>query len=70
MLSGTEDHSLLLPQYKYATVREYRTVFNEHEIKIVMGLLLYPNRINIGKAISLTKYKLKEEGQSWIQIFT
>ena len=31
-----------------------------------MGLLLHPNRLSIGKAIALTKYKLKEQGQSFI----
>jgi len=31
-----------------------------------MGLLLHPNRLCIGKAIALTKYKLKEQGQSYI----
>lgn len=31
-----------------------------------MGLLLHPNRLSIGKAIALTKYKLKEQGQSYI----
>ena len=31
-----------------------------------MGLLLHPNRICIGKAIALTKYKLKEQGQCFI----
>lgn len=66
MLNGTEDYTLLLPQYKYSSVNDYRTVLNEHEIKIFMSLLLHPNRINIGKAISLTKYKLKEEGQTFI----
>lgn len=30
-----------------------------------MGLLLQPDRICIGKAIALTKYKLKEQGQSF-----
>ena len=66
MLNGTEDYTKLLPQYKYSTVREYRTVLNDEEIKIFMGLLLHPNRISIGKAIALTKYKLKEQGQSFI----
>ena len=66
MLNGTEDYTKLLPQYKYSTVREYRTVLNDKEIKIFMGLLLHPNRISIGKAIALTKYKLKEQGQSFI----
>ena len=66
MLNGTEDYTKLLPQYKYSTVREYRTVLNDEEIKIFMGLLLHPNRISIGKAIALTKYRLKEQGQDFI----
>ncbi len=66
MLNGTEDYTKLLPQYKYSTVLEYRTVLNDDEIKIFMGLLLHPNRLSIGKAIALTKYKLKEQGQNFI----
>ena len=66
MLNGTEDYTKLLPQYKYSTVKEYRTVLNDEEIKIFMGLLLHPNRLSISKAIALTKYKLKEQGQSFI----
>ena len=66
MLNGTEDYTKLLPQYKYSTVREYRTVLNDEEIKIFMSLLLHPNRLSIGKAIALTKYKLYEQGQSFI----
>ena len=66
MLNGTEDYTKLLPQYKYSSVDEYRTVLNEEEIKIFMGLLLHPNRLSIGKAIALTKYKLREQGQSFV----
>ena len=66
MLNGTEDYTKLLPQYKYSTVQEYRTVLNDDEIKIFMGLLLHPNRLSVGKAIALTKYKLKEQGQNFI----
>ncbi len=66
MLNGTEDYTKLLPQYKYSTVREYRTVLNDEEIKIFMGLLLHPNRLSIGKAIALTKYRLEEQGQNFI----
>ena len=66
MLNGTEDYSKLIPQYKYSTVNEYRTLLNDEEIKIFMGLLLHPNRLSVGKAIALTKYKLKEQGQSFI----
>ncbi len=66
MLNGTEDYTKLLPQYKYSSVNDYRTVLNDEEIKIFMGLLLHPNRISIGKAIALTKYRLKEQRQSFI----
>ena len=31
-----------------------------------MGLLLHPNRLSIGKAIALTKYRLEEQGQNFI----
>ena len=66
MLNGTEDYTKLLPQYKYSGVDDYRTVLTDEEIKIFMGLLLHPNRLSIGKAIALTKYKLKEQGQNFI----
>ena len=66
MLNGTEDYTKLLPQYKYSSVDDYRTVLNDEEIKIFMGLLLHSNRLSIGKAIALTKYKLKEQNQDFI----
>ena len=66
MLNGTADYTKLIPQYKYSSIDDYRTVLNDEEIKIFMGLLLHPNRLSIGKAIALTKYKLKEQGQSFI----
>ena len=66
ILNGTEDYTKLIPQYKYAKVDEYRTCLTDEEIKIFMSLLLHPNRLCIGKAIALTKYKLKEQGQSYI----
>ena len=65
-LDGTEDYTRLIPNYKYVSVNEYRTCLTDEEIKIFMGLLLHPNRICIGKAIALTKYKLKEQGQCFI----
>lgn len=65
-LDGTEDYTRLIPNYKYVSVNEYRTCLTDEEIKIFMGLLLHPNRICIGKAIALTKYKLKEQCQSFI----
>lgn len=66
ILNGTEDYTKLIPQYRYAKVDEYRTCLTDEEIKIFMSLLLHPNRLCIGKAIALTKYKLKEQGQSYI----
>ena len=66
MLNGTEDYTRLIPNYKYVSINEYRTCLTDEEIKIFMGLLLHQNRICIGKAIALTKYKLKEQGQSFI----
>lgn len=66
ILNGTEDYTKLIPQYRYAKVDEYRTCLTDEEIKIFMGLLLHPNRFCIGKAIALTKYKLQQQGQSYI----
>ena len=66
ILNGTEDYTKLIPQYKYAKVDEYRTCLTDEEIKIFMNLLLHPNRLCIGKAIALTKYKLQQQGQSYI----
>ena len=66
ILNGTEDYTKLIPQYKYAKVDEYRTCLTDEEIKIFMGLLLHPNRLCIGKAIALTKYKFQQQGQSFI----
>lgn len=65
-LNGTEDYTKLIPQYRYAKVDEYRTCLTDEEIKIFMSLLLHPNRLCIGKAIALTKYKLQQQGQSYI----
>lgn len=65
-LGDSEDYTKLLPQYKYSSVNEFRTSLSDEEIKIFMGLLLHPNRISIGKAISLTKYNLSQKGQHFI----
>src|SRR5574344_1676351 len=65
-LGDSEDYTKLLPQYKYCSINEFRTSLTDEEIKIFMGLLLHPNRISIGKAISLTKYNLAQKNQSFI----
>ena len=66
MLDGSEDYEKLLPQYRYSKIGEFRTTLTDEEIKIFMSLLLHPNRFSIGKATTLTKYKLKEQGQDFI----
>ena len=66
IINETEDYTKLIPQYRYAKVNEYRTCLTDEEIKIFIGLLLHPNRISIGKAIALAKYKLQQQGQSYI----
>ncbi|MEI3269767.1 MAG: hypothetical protein V8S20_00270 [Candidatus Gastranaerophilaceae bacterium] len=66
MLNGTDDYTRLIPQYRYASVNEFRSTLTEEEMKIFMSLLLHPNRICIAKAIALTKYKLKEQRQAFI----
>lgn len=65
-LNGTEDYSRLVPNYKYTSCLEFRTSLTDEEIKLFMSLLLHPNRLSIGKAISYTKYKLKEQEQNFI----
>lgn len=37
MLDGTEDYEKLLPQYKYSSIDDYRTVLTDEEIRIFMG---------------------------------
>lgn len=65
-LGDTEDYTLLIPQYKYASINDFRTSLTDDEIKLFMGLLLHPNRISIGKAIAIAKYHLKQNGQSFM----
>lgn len=65
-LDGTEDYSRLVPNYKYTSCLEFRTSLTDEEIKLFMSLLLHPKRISIVKAISCTKYKLKEQEQNFI----
>ena len=36
LLNGSEDYKLLLPQYKYVSINEYRKVLTDEEIKISM----------------------------------
>jgi len=65
-LGDTEDYTLLIPQYKYASINDFRTSLTDEEIKLFMGLLLHPNRISIGKAVTIAKYHLKQNGQNFM----
>jgi putative transposase len=57
-----ETWEVLVPQYKYTTFNEYRTILSEEEIGIFLKLLLHPNQFNIGKAIKLTTHILEKRG--------
>ena len=62
--SYSEDESweILVPQYKYTSFNEYRTILTEEEIGIFLKLLLHPNQFSIGKAIKLATHILEKRG--------
>jgi putative transposase len=60
LLSGTENWTLLVPQY-YAPEKSGARLTPEEE-HIFLGLLLHPNKIKIGKAISHTALALQHRG--------
>lgn len=55
------DYTLLIPNYDYGEKEGTATLTKEEEI-VFKSLLLAPNKINIGKATSLTKYILEKRG--------
>ncbi len=57
-----ESWEALVPQYKYTSFNEYKTILSEEEIGIFLKILLHPNQFNIGKAIKLTKHILEKRG--------
>jgi len=60
--SEHESWEILVPQYKYSSFNEYRTILSEEEIGIFLKLLLHPNQFSIGKAIKLTTHILEKRG--------
>ena len=64
LLGNSNNYELLIPNYHYEDYS--RTCLKEHEKQIFLKLLLHPNRFSIGKAISLTQYVLKTQGQEYI----
>lgn len=63
-LGNSNNYELLIPNYHYEDYS--RTCLTEHEKQIFLKLLLHPNKFSIGKAISLTQYVLKSQGQEYI----
>ena len=64
ILGNSNNYELLIPNYHYEDYS--RTCLTEHEKQIFLKLLLHPNKFSIGKAISLTQYVLKTQGQEYI----
>ena len=62
--SEHESWEVLVPQYKYTSFNEYRTILTEEEIGIFLKLLLHPNQFSIGKAIKLTKHILEKRNNT------
>src|SRR5574344_575456 len=64
-LGKSSNYELLMPNYHYRS-DDCRTVLTDFEKQIFLKLLLHPNKFSIGKAISLTQYVLKTQGQEYI----
>lgn len=64
ILGNSNNYELLTPNYHYEDYS--RTSLTEYEKQIFLKLLLHPNKFSIGKAISLTQYVLKTQGQEYI----
>ena len=64
VLGNSNNYEFLIPNYHY---EDYlRTCLTDYEKQIFLKLLLHPNKFSIGKAISLTQYVLKSQGQEYI----
>ena len=64
ILGNSNNYELLIPNYHYEDYS--RTCLTEYEKQIFLKLLFHPNKFSIGKAISLTQYVLKSQGQEYI----
>lgn len=64
VLGNSNNYELLIPNYHYEDYS--RICLTEYEKQIFLKLLLHPNKFSIGKAISLTQYVLKSQGQEYI----
>lgn len=52
----------LVPQYKYSSMNNHKTILTDEMINIFLKFLLHPNKFSIGKAISLTIQLFKNNG--------
>lgn len=52
----------LFPQYRYTKYDEYESSLTPEMKKVFMRFLLHPNKFEISKAISLTRYILEQKG--------
>lgn len=64
ILGNSNNYELLIPNYHYEDYS--RTCLTDYEKQIFLKLLLHPNKFSIGKAISLTQYVLKTQGEEYI----
>jgi len=64
ILGNSNNYEHLIPNYHYEDYS--RTSLTDYEKQIFLKLLLHPNKFSIGKAISLTQYVLKTQGQEYI----
>lgn len=64
IVGNSNNYELLIPNYHYEDYS--RTCLTDYEKQIFLKLLLHPNKFSIGKAISLTQYVLKTQGQEYI----
>lgn len=52
----------LVPQYKYSSINNHKTILTDEMISIFLKFFLHPNKFSIGKSISLTIQLLKNNG--------
>ena len=52
----------LVPQYRYSSLNNHKTILTDEMINIFLKFLLHPNKFSIGKSISLTIQILKNNG--------
>ena len=57
-----ENTECLVPQYKFNKQGEYNTILTDEMKYVLVHFLLYQNKFNYGKAIKLTKEKLRTQG--------